>query len=304
MSNLISVLMPVYNVKSNELKTSIESILSQTYDNFEFIIINDGSTNDVEDIILSYKDKRIKYYKNDSNLKLIATLNKGLDLCKGKYIARLDADDYSNKDRLEKQYSFMENNPEIGLCGTLFKIFSEEKTFEVNTNVNDIPLCIRYIPGCLLHSSAMMRTSVLRENNIYYNKGCIHAEDFKMWSDLSRVSKVAVIPEILTYYRASADGICANNKKWQNKMLQIIAIENIIQDYSSDKETMYSILVKYAKGTNIKKDEYKILCSLLENFIKDLSPQLSDEYKYKIIEYSKSILRHCNMESKIIWMKN
>ena len=87
-------------------------------------------------------------------------------------------------------------------------------------------------------------------------------------------------------------------------MLQIIAIENIIQDYSSDKETMYSILVKYAKGTNIKKDEYKILCSLLENFIKDLSPQLSDEYKYKIIEYSKSILRHCNMESKIIWMKN
>lgn len=296
--------MPVYNVKSSELKNSIESILSQTYDDFEFIIINDGSTNDVEDIILSYKDERIKYYKNDSNLKLIATLNKGLDVCNGKYIARIDADDYSVKERLETQYKFMENNPEIGLSGTWFKIFSEENGFEVKTNINDIPLCIRYIPGCLLHSSAMMRTSVLRENNIYYNKGCIHAEDFKMWSDLSRVSKVAIIPEVLTYYRDSEGGVCSSNKEWQNKMLKIIAIENIIQDYSSNKEKMYSILVKYAKGINIKKDEYKILCSLLENFIKDLSPQLSDEYKYKIIEYSKSILRHCNMESKIIWMKN
>ena len=100
---IVSVLMSVYNARADELRQAIESILNQTYKNFEFIIINDGSTNDTEDVILSYEDKRIRYVKNEVNLKIIASLNKGLKLCRGKYIARLDADDYSAPTRLEKQ---------------------------------------------------------------------------------------------------------------------------------------------------------------------------------------------------------
>ena len=112
MEPLVSVLIPVYNTKYRYLREAIESILNQTYGNFELLIINDASCDNAEDVILSYKDERIKYYKNETNLKLIATLNKGIELSKGKYIARLDADDYCTPDRLEKQVKYMEEHPD------------------------------------------------------------------------------------------------------------------------------------------------------------------------------------------------
>src|SRR5688572_768328 len=113
---LISVLMPVYNA-GPYLKESIESVLAQTYDNFEFLIINDGSTDSSEKEILSYNDVRIHYVKCETNSGLIATLNQGLALATGKYIVRMDADDICRPQRFEKQVRFMENHPEIGICG-------------------------------------------------------------------------------------------------------------------------------------------------------------------------------------------
>ena len=114
---LVTVLMAVYNGEKY-LREAIESILDQTYTNFEFLIINDGSSDRTEEIILSYNDKRIRYIKNEQNLKLIASLNKGLDLAKGEFIARMDADDISLPERLEKQINFLEKHPEIGLLGS------------------------------------------------------------------------------------------------------------------------------------------------------------------------------------------
>ena len=302
---LISVLMPVYNTKSSELQAAIESILEQSYRDFEFIIINDGSTNDAEDVILSYKDERIKYFKNDQNLKLIATLNKGLDLCSGKYIARLDADDYSVPERLERQVRYMESHLNVGLLGTFFEYFpNNEKPVQLES-FDDIKLCIRYLPGCLLHSSAMIRKSVLKDNNLYYNTGCVHAEDFKMWSDLSRVCDVDILPEVLTFYRMSDNGICANNKVWQNKMLRVIALENIIRDFECDKQLLYSILVKYIKGLLISKEEFFALKTLLENFLNLLYPKISAPFNDYLLKYITSMLRHFKIddgENKIIWM--
>ena len=122
----VTVLMPVYNAEQY-LREAIGSILHQTFTDFEFIIINDGSTDRSEEIIKSYTDTRIRYYKNESNLKLIATLNKGFDLAGGKYIARMDADDISLPNRLQLQFELMEKNPEVGLCGTWFENFTEEE---------------------------------------------------------------------------------------------------------------------------------------------------------------------------------
>lgn len=98
----ISVLLPVYNTKEEYLRECIESILNQTFSNFELLILNDGSTNNVEDVILSYKDSRIKYYKQE-NLGITSARNKLLTLAKGKYIAIADHDDISTPDRLEKR---------------------------------------------------------------------------------------------------------------------------------------------------------------------------------------------------------
>ena len=287
---LVSVLMSVYNAKADELRQSIESILNQTYSHFEFIIINDASTNDVEEVILSYKDERIKYHKNKKNLHLIATLNKGLGLCTGKYIARLDADDYSAPERLERQVEYMERHPDIGLLGTLFKTIPDNEISY--SNVADVPLCIRYIPGCLLHSSAMFRKSLFDEKKIKYDKKCLYAEDFKLWSDISRVSNIAVLPEILTYYRINETGICIQNKKSQNKMLMIISISNIIEDFKCNKTKMRKILQKFIKSIPVTEEEFLLVKKLLDTIIEALLPQISAPYDKRLLQYCYTILRY------------
>ena len=108
--------MPVYNTKEEYLREAIESILNQTFTDFEFIIVNDGSTNNAEDVILSYKDERIVYIKQENQGVSIAS-NNGWNKAKGEYIARMDSDDVSFPDRLEKQIQFLEDNPEYSLVG-------------------------------------------------------------------------------------------------------------------------------------------------------------------------------------------
>lgn len=114
---LISVVLPAYNVQDT-IGESIDSILSQTFTDFELIIINDGSQDNTEEVIHAYSDKRIRYYRNEKNEGLIYTLNRGLDLAQGKYIARMDADDVSLPTRFEKQVKVMEESPNIVVCGT------------------------------------------------------------------------------------------------------------------------------------------------------------------------------------------
>ena len=118
--------MPVYNGE-RYLREAIDSILNQTFKDFEFLIINDGSTDLSVEIIESYADKRISLAHNGQNLGLITTLNRGFDLACGEYIARMDCDDISLPDRLEKQVVFMDNHPEIGICGSWVSAISDEK---------------------------------------------------------------------------------------------------------------------------------------------------------------------------------
>ena len=124
-SSSVTVLMPVYNGAAF-LPESIDSILSQTYKDFEFLIINDGSTDDSEKIILSYDDPRIKYLKNDVNLGVIGTLNRGLEIIKTKYIIRMDADDLALPYRIQVQVDYMDKHPDIVLSGSRKIHFSED----------------------------------------------------------------------------------------------------------------------------------------------------------------------------------
>ena len=112
----ISVLLPVYNTEEKYLRESIESILNQTYKNFELIIVNDCSQNSAEDVIKSYDDKRIIYYKNNKNECITNTRNKLLKLAKGQFIAVQDHDDVSFPERLEKEYNFLKEHPEVSIC--------------------------------------------------------------------------------------------------------------------------------------------------------------------------------------------
>jgi glycosyltransferase involved in cell wall biosynthesis len=184
--------MPVYNAEPY-LYDAIDSILNQTFHNFEFLIINDGSTDNSEKIILSYKDSRIRYIKNETNIKLIETLNKGIENARGKYIARMDADDISLPNRLEKQYAFLENHPEIGIVGTWFESFNEKGVIGISKyNTKHQEICFKQLYQInLCHGTCMIRKEILDEHDLNFNPEYIHAEDYDLFTRMSKLTKLA-----------------------------------------------------------------------------------------------------------------
>ena len=193
--------MSVYN-SARFLREAIESILEQTYKDFEFIVINDGSTDSSEEIILSFSDKRINYVKNEKNSGIIETLNKGIGISCGKYIVRMDADDISLPARIEKQVSFMDAHLDVGAAGSEYYSFSESNFKKVAAySEPEILRSLLLFKSCLCHPSVIIRKSVLTDNNIRY-RNYKHAEDYDFWIQLSKVCKLSNVKEFLLKYRS------------------------------------------------------------------------------------------------------
>ena len=209
---LVSVLLPVYNAQDTVVE-AIQSILAQTYTHFEFIIINDGSTDASRERILSVPDDRIRYYENESNQGLVYTLNRGIDLCRGKYIARMDADDISLPTRFEKQVEVMETSPNIIVCGTDVSYFGDPEKVEYHSRRKRNPISSEnfrenlIIGADISHPSVMIRKSVLDEYHLRYDEDYPCAEDYKFWIDLVDYGDFHIIPERLLKYRLSATQI-------------------------------------------------------------------------------------------------
>jgi len=207
MANKITVLMPVYNGKKY-LREAIESILEQTFADFRFLIINDGSTDNSEEIIKGYKDSRIRFLKNEKNLGLISTLNIGLKEANGKYIARMDQDDISFPNRLKLQYQFMESNPEIGISGTWIKKFGIKKSFIGKYYTTHDDLAAYLLFGCpFAHPTVIMRNEVMKKNGLFYDLNYQNAEDIALWSQSVAFTKLANLPKVLLYYRTHPNTI-------------------------------------------------------------------------------------------------
>lgn len=215
---LISVILPVYNAEQT-LGEAIESVLNQTFANFELIIINDGSTDASEKVVFTYEDKRIKYFSNDGNRGLIYTLNRGLGLARGKYIARMDADDISLPTRFEKQVRMMEENPSIIVCGSRIRYFGIKKRKSVyiapEFSEENKKWLVR--ESCFAHPTVMMRKKVLVNNRISYHPGYKNAEDYKLWIDLAPYGEFYNIPEVLLNYRLSPTQITQSHNTEQKK---------------------------------------------------------------------------------------
>lgn len=207
--HLISVVMSVYNAEKY-LAEAIESILTQTYTNFEFIIINDGSTDSSLEIIQNYmkKDERIVLISRE-NKGLPFSLNEGIEKAKGKYIARMDADDISLPTRFEDQLSFMNNNLDIGICGTWIEVFGENtKTKILKHSLEHNEMKTRLLFSvCFAHPTVMIRKEILDENSLKYNLNYVNAQDYELWSNISEVTKMANIPKVLLKYRVSENSI-------------------------------------------------------------------------------------------------
>lgn len=196
----VSVLMPCYNVEKY-VAEAVESILSQTFTDFELILLDDCSVDQTAEIVKRFKDDRIIYHKNDQNLGLVDTLNLGLQLAKGELIARMDSDDISLPERLDNQVKFLDENPDVILCSAGMLLFGAENGVWIrDKNPEDIKITMMFYSP-ILHASSIFRKKVFLENNLTYKKETFPAEDYDLWSRAVFFGKLVNIPEVLYKYR-------------------------------------------------------------------------------------------------------
>ncbi len=227
----VSVVMSTYN-REKTLPEAVNSILEQSFSDFEFIIINDASSDNTESIIKSYSDSRIKYLKNKKNCGCSFNYHIAHNIAKGKYIVHIDDDDISKPDRIQRQTEFLEDNSDIALLGTYIETFGEKKrpswVFYCEPKMIELVMNL-YNPLC--HSSVMYRKSYFDKNFINYdiNKRC--SQDYDLYKQvILSGGKIAVIPEVLVRYRMHENRI-TNVKNTQN--IQIEIAENIKKELLS-----------------------------------------------------------------------
>ena len=237
MTPTITVLMAVYNGEKY-LRPAIDSILSQTFQNFEFLIINDGSIDETVAIIESYCDSRIRLVHNTHNLGLVKSLNKGISLAKGEYIARMDADEVCLPERFEKQLKFLQENPTVGVCGTHARTIGDIKTeFKYPIEHDHIRANLLFL-CCIVHASVMMRKIVLLDNKLQYDEQFRHAEDYEFWVRLSKITRLANIPEYLLLHRMHKESIGSMNPTYQERIadkIRLIQLEALGIDLSDEE---------------------------------------------------------------------
>jgi glycosyltransferase involved in cell wall biosynthesis len=256
---VISVLMPVYNGE-RFLKEAIESILKQSYTNFEFIIINDGSTDLTEKIILEFSDKRIVYIKNEANLKLIKTLNKGIDLANGKYIARMDADDISHPDRFRIQLEQILKN-DCKIVSSSYSAIDEQSRrigFHLGLIADEVDLKFVSLFFCpIAHPTVLIETSLMKDYYYKDDKTCMHIEDYDLWSRILKDDvKFFVSNESLLLYRRTNLNITEIHKEELVSRHINIAKQNqnkFIDEFLSDDVNVFFIAPYLIRLSNLNK---------------------------------------------------
>ena len=213
----VSVLMPVYNTKEEYLREAIESILNQTFTDFEFLILDDCPKNNREKIVKSFNDCRIKYFKNDKNMGITPSRNKLLKMARGEYLAVMDHDDISLPKRFEKQVEFLDTHPRVGVVGCQYMRIVSHKQNAYPIKHSGIVNGILQGSCFILHPASMIRKQVLLKNNVEYEEMYSPCEDFMLWARLIKYTKFYNLPEILFQYRDHSE----NTSSLQAKLMAI-----------------------------------------------------------------------------------
>ena len=211
----VSVVMAVYNGEKY-LQSAIDSILTQTFYDFEFIIVDDASTDETANIIKGYKDSRVKLITNEVNMRLPRSLNRGLSAASGNYIVRMDADDISLPNRIEKQVLFMDNHPEVAASSVNYIVIDEEGHRLSRGKVHCGKVLNRYalLPSPLVHPGAIIRRSLLNEEE-WYNEKYTSAQDYDLWLRIHEHHLLDNINEALLLYRVHSASISQAKKNQQ-----------------------------------------------------------------------------------------
>ncbi len=256
---VLTVVMPIYNGE-RYVREAIDSILAQTFDDFELIIINDGSTDGSSDIIKSYQDSRIRIINNKKNQGIPYNRNLGLKEAKGAFLCWADCDDLSLPTRFEKQLDFLSKNPDYGGCGTWLGRFKGSHTSSILkalANAEDIKASLLFRPATVPNATAMLRMSEIRKHNLCYNTELPISEDYDFVFRCAQHLKFTNIQELLYMYRDSETSIMKQFEALEERQYQI-------------QKTIYKRALD-GLGLNYSEEDlrtYQSICSekIFENF--------------------------------------
>jgi glycosyltransferase involved in cell wall biosynthesis len=253
---LVTVLLPVHNAAAF-LHSAIESILSQTFSDFEFLIINDGSTDESKKIIQSFSDPRICFIENDSNIGLIATLNRGIKIAKGKFIARMDGDDISLPARLQKQVEKLQADPAVAVVASFVDFINEDGEITGTWNTDREAVSEEQIralmmrTNCIAHPSVMMRKDVVEK--FLYSSNQKGAEDWDLWMRiLASGYRIVKIPETLLQYRVHPASITVQLKSGESLERRLMRVKRkfLFRQISKLKINRFYFGVKFSCTKN------------------------------------------------------
>lgn len=284
---LVTVLLPCYNGELY-IEEAVRSMMNQTYSNLEILIIDDFSSDNSNAILtrLAAEDNRIRLVRNEKNLKLIKTLNKGLDLANGIYIARMDADDISLPERIEKQMNFMLSNPEVDLCGTNYIMIDGEG---IEMGASDYPLTNSEMKLNILFSSPLAHPTVIFKRDFIrdigkYREDFLNAEDYELWIRVAINGVMANIEDKLLLYRWHGNNISLTGGIEQNIKSVSLAFTmnpNILEKIPFDYINLHAKFVAVGGWKHGTVEELKKLNKWGEILL-DLHKEKFKELKYLI----------------------
>lgn len=295
---LISIIMSTKDTEKKMLEQAVESILHQTYKNIEFIIVCDGSTNDLK-ILKKYNDSRIKLIVHEKSVGLTKSLNEALKCASGEYIARMDSDDISILNRLEIQCEFLNVNKDIDVCSMYAKFIGDK-----NGIMDDIFIkpyqkkAELFIYNRVVHPCVMIRKSFIEKYKISYDETYRYSQDYELWARICKFSDIYIIPQIGINYRIHKKQISQDKIIEQNELCRRIYLRNLEELGIENPEENVKFLFYLSNKTEPLND-----FELIENFIKNVicinkEKKIYDDKTLKDILYYRYIIL-CYRKMKI-----
>ncbi len=273
--NLVSVIIPVYNAEEY-VRDAVESICRQTYPNLEIIIIDDGSTDKSLEILRSIQDPRIKLVSRE-NKGLIATLNEGVTLSSGQYIARMDADDICYPERIFEQIEFYNKNPSIGVLFTGIECIDSKgnvfkKNFKSRYHKVDPTELLFGCPVC--HPTAIFNMKALAKEDIVYDSNFKNTEDYELWTRLISRFEVGVLGKVLFKYRVHEKSITSSSNSFQRKKAVEALAKNLISaKFKNNKDKFFIVYNNHQGNHALSQTVYAIFFLFI--FLKRINAKFS-----------------------------
>jgi glycosyltransferase involved in cell wall biosynthesis len=236
--------MPAWNAEQF-IAEAMDSVLTQTFKDFEFIIINDGSTDGTSKIIRSYNDPRIIFIDNEKNQGVAVALNQGMGMARGKYIARMDADDISYPERFMKQVEFMEKNPNVGVLGADVQVL-DGRDYKALVQKGRVGLLGMMRDNKICHPTVMLRKSTFDQHNLRYSSDFEAAEDYELWARAVRYTAIANLPDVLLKYRWHDNN--TSKRKRESQLMNVRKVRESLVDYIAGQDDEDKKLLKFYFG--------------------------------------------------------